>query len=79
MGIFGRLIPGHVERPEVGRVIDFKTGYATVASARIIHVYNSDLVEAEVSWSTTSVYEVGHSYQIDLKPGVWKVVREDSW
>lgn len=79
MGIFGRLIPERFERPEEGKTIDFKTGYAVVASAKITHVYSSDMVEAEITFSTTSVYDKGRSYQIDLKPGLWKVVREDAW
>lgn len=61
-------------KPKIKGAVLLKQNGVTMASGDIIHVYDKHTVEVVIEWSSTSVYEKGHSYKVDLKPGAWKVL-----
>lgn len=57
-----------------GSKVELRQSSVAMCSGTVIKVYDKDLVEVEIDWTLTSVFEKGYSYKIDLGFGVWKAV-----
>jgi hypothetical protein len=69
MGFLGRK-PSLKE----GSSVQLRQHGVVMVEGTVMHVVDSQAVAIKVIWSTTSVYVVGRSYEIDLRPGIWAVL-----
>lgn len=69
MGLFGSRF-----KVREGSEVQLRQNGVAMCSGTVVHVYGKGLIEVEIQWTHTSVFEKGFSYQVDLSPGNWRVV-----